>query len=94
MRHAARRDANEPEIIAAFAAHGARAWTVSDGGRPDLAVWHRDRWHLVEVKMPKGALTDAQVKFIREVEDNGGRVHVVRTVEDVAAIVRGWENDV
>ena len=92
MRRAAKRDANEPDIRSAFHARNARTWTVSDGGRPDLVVLHMTRWYLVEVKVPGGKLTRAQVEFIEQVEADGGRVYVVTTEDEVDELVRGWAN--
>lgn len=92
MRYAAKRDANEADIRDAFHARNARTWPVSDGGRPDLVVLHVGRWYLVEVKVPGGRLTRAQVEFIEQVERDGGKVYVVTTEAEVDEIVRGWAN--
>jgi hypothetical protein len=89
VRRAAKRDANEGEIIAALEAVGARVFRVSDGHFPDLAVLYGGRWHLLEVKAQGGTLTPGQVAFVASVEKAGGRVHVVRTGGEAVAAVRG-----
>jgi len=89
MRRAARRDANEGEIVAALRAHGVRVFLVSDGGFPDLACLWRGAWHLLEVKTRTGALTPAQVAFVADVEAAGGLVHVVRTPAEALAVFGG-----
>lgn len=48
MRHAARVDANQAQVISALEDAGARVWVL---GLPvDLLVGYRGRWLLVEVK--------------------------------------------
>jgi len=69
MRTAARRDANEREIIDALEKFGARVHQVSDGGTPDLLVAFRGRWTVIEVKdgnkpLSQRKLTPAQVQFM------------------------------
>jgi len=80
-----RRDANEPDIVAAFLAQGC---TVERMDAPvDLAVGHRGRTYFVEVKTAKGGLTAPQEAFFARW---GGHAEVVRTVEDVADCLRRW----
>lgn len=52
MRHAARTDANQPEIVSALRAVGAEVTDLSSVGQgvPDLLVSFRGGWHLIEVK--------------------------------------------
>jgi hypothetical protein len=95
-RRAAARDANEPAIRTAFTAHGWHTEQVSGKGMPDLLAWPkvngRGGWRiclLVEVKMPKGALKPAQEEKWAALAEKGIPVYVVRTAEDVAALVRG-----
>jgi hypothetical protein len=89
MRRAAKRDANEAEIITALRLHGVRVFQVSDGGFPDLACLWRGVWHLLEVKGRSGSLTPAQKAMVADVEAAGGKVHVVRTQEEALAIFEG-----
>lgn len=50
MRHAARRDENEGEVVAALQAAGATVAKLSGDGIPDLLVEARGVLYLVEVK--------------------------------------------
>ncbi|WP_417842003.1 VRR-NUC domain-containing protein [Terasakiella sp.] len=43
----------------------------------------------LEIKGPKGRLTQPQRNFINAVNDNGGRAGVARTPDEALAIVRG-----
>jgi len=43
----------------------------------------------VEVKTASGRLSDAQERFRRDVQAHGGRYIVVRSVDDIAAVVGG-----
>ena len=84
MRRAHRVDVNHTEIVRAFEKLGARVLDLSRVGRgvPDLLVRFRNRMRFVEVKSEKGKLNKAQEEFATE-----WPVSVVRTVDDVAAIV-------
>lgn len=79
-RTAAKRDANEPEIIEVLRSAGAQVWQLSEEGIPDLLVTKNGQTILMEVKMPKGKLTPAQEKF--HAEWNGGSVFIVRSPEE------------
>ncbi len=66
MRRAAKRDVNEPEIVAALERVGAVVFRVSGAGLPDLLVSFRGRWTPIEVKSGKNKLTEAQAaSFMR-----------------------------
>ena len=83
MRHAARTDATQAEVVKALRAIGASVYYCK---LPlDLLVCHRKETMLVEVKERDGRLTKAQEEFIATWP---GRVHVVRgPLEAVAAVV-------
>ena len=83
MRHAARTDATQAEVVKALRAIGASVYYCK---LPlDLLVCHRKETMLVEVKEESGRLTKAQEEFIATWP---GRVHVVRgPLEAVAAVV-------
>ena len=68
MRHAARVDANQTQIVSALRAAGARVWII---GLPvDLLVGHNGRLMLMEIKVPKkGRKTALQTKFFEEWAD-------------------------
>jgi len=85
-RYAARRDNNEPEVIAFAKLIGWRLWSL---GKPcDWLGLRRGAWHTIEVKNPNqeghaDEYTPDQRKFMAEVAACGGRVLVWRTKEDV-----------
>ena len=59
-----KRDANEPENIAALEAVGATVEQIPTGrGVPDLLVGYKGKCYLLEVKMPNGKLNKKQVKW-------------------------------
>lgn len=61
MKQAAKRDANEPEIVAALEAAGCGVWRINQGGIPDLLVVRAGVIYLLEVKNEfTGRLTAAQ----------------------------------
>lgn len=80
MRFAAKRDANEAEVIATLQVHGWSVFQMSQKGFPDLlCVWGGVAVRLVEVKMPKGSLTEAQEVTFAALEKAGMPVCVVRS---------------
>jgi hypothetical protein len=58
-----RRDANEPQLIAAARHVGAECWQVSGRGLPDLIVKFRGQFYCGEVKTAKGKETAHQGSF-------------------------------
>lgn len=94
-RQAAKRDANEPEIIAALKAAGCSVQQLSGKGVPDLLVgcpvmgrnyiFHDQLINLLmEVKAPKAKLTEDQATWHSEWL---GQVIIVRSIEDALAAV-------
>ena len=83
MRHAARTDATQAEVVKALRAVGCSVVYIK---LPlDLLVCHRNETMLVEVKEPNGRLTLVQEHFL---ETWPGRVHIVRgPLEAVAAVL-------
>lgn len=82
-----KRDANEPEIIAALEAIGC---TVVKLHEPlDLLVGYRGITFMIEVKNPEGRdrLQPDQAAFIATWK--GRKPEVVRTVEEAVAVVTG-----
>ena len=55
-----RRDQNEPAIVEALKALGAKVWRISGPGAPDLLVLYGGSYHCLEVKTAKGKRTAAQ----------------------------------
>lgn len=65
-RKAAKRDANEPDIITALTACGATVEQLSGKDMPDLLVGWHGLTLLAEVKVPKtGKLTEGQASWHR-----------------------------
>lgn len=81
-RHNAKRDANEPMIVAAFEAMHCLVHRMDTPC--DLLVQHRGQIMLVEVKMPKGTLTLDQKDFSKL-----WPMHVVRSVDDAITLITG-----
>jgi hypothetical protein len=91
MRRAPRKDANHAEVVAALRAAG--VWVCDTAGVgngfPDLLVWARGRFHLLEVKdgrkpASQRKLTPDEVAWIRNCP---GVVHVVCCAEDALRAV-------
>lgn len=78
---ARRRDANEPEIVDALETIGVQVWRVSESGLADLLTFRAGRWLPIEVKMPGGKLTPAQIAVRRTAP-----YHVVETVAEALAL--------
>ena len=80
----AKRDINEPEIVAALEAIGCKVFRLD---QPlDLLVGYRGKNWLIEVKTEKGYLTKSQKKFLPEWR---GQLAVVRTPEQAISVVSG-----
>lgn len=92
MRHAARRDDTEPDIVKALEIAG---WTVirlSDKGAPDLLAIRRGRLVPIECKSPGGTLTPAQEAAFQRWLAAGLPVRVAFTPADaLAAVASGVE---
>lgn len=58
----AKRDGTERRIIQALRKVGVQVFPISGRGLPDLLLFHRGRWSVLEVKASKKSrLTDAQL---------------------------------
>jgi len=92
MRHAARIDANQDQIVAALRAMGATVRIVTQGnGLPDLLVGFRGMTILMEVKdgqkVPSARkLTPAEQKFFDEWR--GGIVAIVNSVDEAIDLLK------
>jgi len=83
-RYAAKRDANEREIIDALTAVGCSVFQLSDKGVADLLVSRHGVNYLIEVKGRRGVLTDDQEAFVEQWE---GQYDVVTTPEEALRVV-------
>ena len=79
-RRNAKRDANEPEIIAFLKAAGASVERLSTKGLPDLLIGYRQKTYLVEVKGEGKKLNANQVDFVSGWK--GWPVVVIRSIAD------------
>jgi len=71
---AKRRDALEPDLIAALRAAGVQVWQLHGTGLPDLLCLFRTRFYALEIKSsPSAKLTEAQQHcpwpVVRSLED-------------------------
>ena len=93
MRRAARTDENQPAIVAALEAIGARVQILSavGGGCPDLLVGHRGVNWLLEIKNPTKPKTDRQWTPEQALWHATwqGQVRVVETEMDALGVVLG-----
>lgn len=86
MRIAAKVDANQAEIVSTLRSAGISVHSTASIGKgfPDLICAKQDRMWLIEVKGPKGTLTDDQVKFMSQWQ---GDVHIAHSPDDALRIV-------
>jgi hypothetical protein len=59
-RRNAKRDSTERAIVKALMKVGVQVFRISGRGLPDLLLFHRGKWSVLEVKTKGGRLTDAQ----------------------------------
>ena len=82
-----KRDGNEADIVDELRAHGFSVYPLD---QPlDLIAGYMGRNYLIEVKMPKGKLTPAQVEFLDEWR---GSANIIRSAEEAtsfAMLVKG-----
>ena len=74
-----KRDSNEKEIIEALERAGAFVTKLSAEGCPDLLVIFRSEIFLIEVKMPKGKLTPAQIEWHAQSLNHDVGVYIVHS---------------
>ena len=80
-RYAAKRDANEDEIVQALRHTGWMVRLLSDEGIPDLLCARGSKVMLLEVKQPGKPMTTAQTKFFYLL-DYRAPIWVVETVAE------------
>jgi hypothetical protein len=59
-------------------------------GAPDLFVVHEGRFLGLEVKTEKGRLQDSQRSAADDITGAGGAYSVVRSIDDVCAVLSAW----
>ena len=92
MRKAAKRDANEPEIVEALRRAGCHVQRNSDTGVPDLTVTLPGGAPVLymEVKALKGKLTPAEAKWWADYGEVCGVIrsaYIVRSIDCALALV-------
>jgi len=81
-RHAAKRDANEHDIVVCLERIGFHVERLSGVGVPDLLLSKNGRWHVVEIKSRTGTATEQQSLFARRAR---APVYVLRGIDDAVA---------
>ena len=67
-----------------------RLTTGLPAGFSDLfGLTNEGRFFALEVKAPKGRVTDQQANFLRHITDHGGIAGVARSVDDARLIIKG-----
>lgn len=84
---ARRVDQNQKEIVAKLRELGCSVFHLHEVGKgcPDLLVGINNHSHLIEIKMPNGKYTDAQLQFMAEWK--GSKVHRVSTIEEAVELI-------
>jgi hypothetical protein len=82
-RYAARRDANEPELVMLARQIGAVMWPLAEP--VDWLVGWRGRWYPTELKNPEGRnrLTEQQILFSAAAKERELPVWIWRSEDDV-----------
>ena len=86
-----RRDANEPEIVAALESYGYQAYGMDRNDPFDLLVYGHGLWVPCEVKQPikSKRLTASEAKFRDEARAGRRPYMVLRTAEHCEQLVNG-----
>lgn len=94
MIYGAKKDSNHKEIVQILQLNGAQVYDLSSAGCgiPDLLVWIREGWHLVEVKNLKNSygrrgLNPIQKKWISQWK--GGPVYILTNIDEAAKFAKG-----
>lgn len=57
-------------------------------GIPDLCALHKGTFYAIEVKTPKGKVTDSQADFLVRTNRAGGVPIVARSLDDVMKVIK------
>lgn len=88
VRHNAKRDSNEPEIVEYLRKAGCKVDRISGTGTPDLLVGFHGHNILMEVKMPGKKLRPAQEDW--HAEWTGQKV-IVESIDDAAKVIESYK---
>ena len=85
---AKRVDQNQKELVSKLRQLGCSVFHLHEVGKgcPDLLVGINGQTLLVEIKMPNGKYTDAQMQFMAEWK--GSKVHRVSTIEEAVELIQ------
>lgn len=61
-------------------------------GLPDLFVIYNNHAFFIEMKTPKGIISDYQAEWIREINKTEIKAYVCRSVDDVAKVLEQYES--
>jgi hypothetical protein len=94
MKYGAKKDANHLAIQQTLQSLGVAVYDLSGmgAGFPDLLVWIRGQWELVEIKNPKTGYGRRGMNPLQRAwidRWRGGPVHILQTVDDAIAFARG-----
>lgn len=90
-RYADKPDTNQPEIVEALRAVGAKAYII---GKPlDLLIAFRGVFYIIEVKSPGEKLSVSQQRTVLEMWDAGCMVNVVYDVDEALKAIGAIENE-
>ena len=56
-------------------------------GAPDRIMHYRGIVHYLEIKLPKGRMSDWQIAFQEQCKDDGIPYHVIRSIEDLEVVL-------
>lgn len=84
---AARRDANESDIVAELQAHGVVVYHIAQKDVPDLLCRYKGVWVPVEIKADGEKLTEGQAKFFEECHAAGAPCFRMDSIDDVPLFV-------
>ena len=86
MSHWKKVDHNQADIVSALRSVGVSVQSLASIGKgcPDLVAARHEKAWMIEVKGPKGKLTDDQIEWIGNWR---GVVHVIRTVDEALQLV-------
>ena len=59
-------------------------------GWPDLQLLKDGVYHGIEIKTEKGIISDAQKRMHKNIRQNGGKVAVCRSINDVEMALNDW----
>jgi len=57
-------------------------------GLPDLCLHYKHKVHYLEVKLPKGKMSDNQIAFQEQCRRDKIPYHIIRSLEDLQEIVK------